>query len=181
MCWGRGVAVGAALVLVLVSVAPWAQAVVCNDDTDDVLWDTFEACESYEGTQGFVAQCPGSARVGEARECLARWDAEAAQWERVGGCTDRGQVEGFIEKYPKGRFAEPARECLAKLQDTDVERLLAVCEMHFEANRLTTGVGGTAVGCYREVLSRDPVNVRAVQGLQRVFERYARVVSHVVS
>ena len=45
--------------------------------------------------------------------------------------------------------------------------------MHFTANRLTTGVGGTALGCYRKVQSLDPANREAVEGLQRVFGKYA--------
>ena len=55
----------------------------------------------------------------------------------------------------------------------EIERLLKVCEAHLAANRLTTGVGGTAVACYREVLSRDRGNLKAAKGLQRVFEKYA--------
>ena len=55
----------------------------------------------------------------------------------------------------------------------EIERLLKVCEAHLAANRLTTGVGGTAVACYREVQSRDRNNIEAVKGLQRVFEKYA--------
>ena len=51
--------------------------------------------------------------------------------------------------------------------------MLEVCEMHFAANRLTTGVGGTALGCYQEVQSLDPANMVAVEGLQRVFGKYA--------
>ena len=105
--------------MLLLSVAPWAWA-VCDDDMDDALWDTFEACRTYEGTQDFVKQCPDSDRVKEARACLERWDAEAAEWDRVGGCTDRGQVEAFVEKHPKGRFTEQARACLAKLDPAQV-------------------------------------------------------------
>ena len=77
-----------------------------------------------------------------------------------------------------------ARACLEKLgkavpaswkktPPTDVERLLEVCAAHFAANRLTTGVGGTAVECYRKVQSLDPANMVAVEGLQRVFDKYA--------
>ena len=48
-----------------------------------------------------------------------------------------------------------------------------MCDMHFAADRLTTGVGGAAVGCYREVQSLDPANRQALEGLQRVFGKYA--------
>lgn len=54
----------------------------------------------------------------------------------------------------------------------EIDKLLKVCDTHLAANRLTAGVGGTAVGCYGEVLSRDPTNLEALEGLRRVFDRY---------
>ena len=107
-------------------------------------------------------------------------------WESVSGCTDAVEVELYIEEFgEEGRHVAEARACLETLRkavpdtagkktpSTEVERLLEVCEMHFAANRLTTGVGGTAVQCYREVQSLDPANRQAVEGLQRVFGKYA--------
>ena len=109
-------------------------------------------------------------------------------WNSVRGCTDAVEVEMYLAEFPEGRHAVEARECLVRLgrlptepepvpkkvRSTEVERMLEVCEMHFEANRLTTGVGGTAVECYGEVQARDPGNVRALEGLQRVFDKYER-------
>ena len=107
-------------------------------------------------------------------------------WESVSGCTDAVEVELYIEEFgEEGRHVAEARACLETLRkavpdtagkkfpSTEVERLLEVCEMHFAANRLTTGVGGTAVQCYREVQSLDSANRQAVEGLQRVFGKYA--------
>ena len=37
----------------------------------------------------------------------------------------------------------------------DVSDLLKTCQRHFKASRLTSGRGGTAVGCYSEVLKLD--------------------------
>ena len=105
-------------------------------------------------------------------------------WESVLGCTSAVEVEMYLGEFPGGRHVAEARACLEKLRKavpasgrktaaTEVERLLEVCEMHFAANRLTTGVGGTALGCYRKVQSLDPANREAVEGLQRVFGKYA--------
>ena len=106
-------------------------------------------------------------------------------WESVSGCTSAVEVEMYISEFgEEGRHVAEARACLEKLRkavpasgrktpSTEVERLLEVCEMHFTANRLTTGVGGTALGCYRKVQSLDPANREAVEGLQRVFGKYA--------
>ena len=106
-------------------------------------------------------------------------------WESVLGCTSAVEVEMYISEFgEEGRHVAEARACLEKLGKvdpasgrktaaTEVERLLEVCEMHFTANRLTTGVGGTALGCYRKVQSLDPANREAVEGLQRVFGKYA--------
>ena len=130
---------------------------------------------------------------------LALWASPAAAlafediaddtfWNSVRGCTDAVEVELYLAEFSEGRHAAEARECLVRLgrlpaepepapkkvRSTEVERMLEVCEMHFEANRLTTGVGGTAVECYGEVQARDPGNVRALEGLQRVFDKYER-------
>ena len=84
-------------------------------------------------------------------------------WESVSGCTDAVEVELYIEEFgEEGRHVTAARACLEKLRkavsdtvgkripSTEVERLLEVCEMHFAANRLTTGrgrdSGSTAIG-----------------------------------
>ena len=129
------------------------------------------------------AACVGLVFVGSA---LAQSSVEDdVFWESVSGCTDAVEVKLYIEEFgEEGRHVAEARACLEKLRkavpdtagkkapSTEIERLLEVCEMHFTANRLTTGVGGTAVQCYREVQSLDPANRQAVKGLQRVFGKY---------
>ena len=105
-------------------------------------------------------------------------------WESVSGCTDAVEVEMYLDAFSGGQHVAEARACLEKLgkavpasgkktPSTEVERLLEVCAMHFAADRLTTGVGGAAVGCYREVQSLDPANKEALEGLRRVFDKYA--------
>ena len=124
---------------------------------------------------GSVAWAQASGRTAEQDDVF---------WESVSGCTDAVEVEMYLDEFPGGQHVAEARACLEKLgkavpasgkktPSTEVERLLEVCAMHFAADRLTTGVGGAAVGCYREVQSLDPANMVAVEGLQRVFDKYA--------
>ena len=49
-----------------------------------------------------------------------------------------------------------------------------VCEKHLQANRLTSGKGGTALQCYQEVLKKDPTNKKALAGLDKIEARYVR-------
>ena len=124
--------------------------------------------------------------------------AERRFWQSVEHSGNLAELDAYLERYPTGLYATLARhrrqQLAARQQDAsppesvgDVEApiegsaaappataaLLQMCERHFAANRLTTGVGGTAVACYQEVLARDPANMDAIDGLQRVFDRYA--------
>ena len=164
-----GAAAGLASILLLSAAA---SAEVEPKPEVELHWNDAGGCRDYDGTKLFVESYPDSPRAGEGRECLRRWDAEAAEWNKLRDCRDIDKVREFERNHPEGRFVEQARGCLARLRESDIERLLAVCEIHFKAHRLTTGVGGTAVECYREVQSRDRANVRAVEGLRKVFEKY---------
>ncbi|RKZ71468.1 MAG: hypothetical protein DRR19_32565, partial [Candidatus Parabeggiatoa sp. nov. 1] len=57
-------------------------------------------------------------------------------------------------------------------QNPAFESALQACQAHFEANRLTTGEGGTALACYKEVLSKEPTNAKALSGLKNIEARY---------
>jgi formylglycine-generating enzyme required for sulfatase activity len=50
--------------------------------------------------------------------------------------------------------------------------LLHTCQQHFNANRLTTGVGGTALSCYSDVLKKDRNNAEALKGLGKIEATY---------
>ena len=125
---------------------------------------------------GSVAWAQASGRTAEQDDVF---------WESVSGCTSAVEVEMYLDEFPGGQHVAEARACLEKLgrvapaaarkkpPSTEVERLLGMCRAHFTADRLTAGVGGTAVECYLEVLSRDPANMEAEAGLRRVFDKYA--------
>ena len=115
-----------------------------------------------------------------ATAALAQTDGEAA-WNRVSDCTDQVDVELFILDYPDSSWVASAEACLAGLSGNDIDLnlnseiadLLAVCEEHFDANRLLTGAGGTAYACYLDVLARGPGNSEALVGLDRIADKYA--------
>jgi len=50
----------------------------------------------------------------------------------------------------------------------------ADCQRHLQANRLTTGSGGTAFACYNEVLKSNPNNADALAGLKKIEDRYVK-------
>ncbi|OAD19389.1 Serine/threonine protein kinase [Candidatus Thiomargarita nelsonii] len=56
----------------------------------------------------------------------------------------------------------------------DVARLLRQCDLHLQANRLTSGSGGTALACYKEVLAVEPNNAKALAGLAEIEARYVK-------
>ena len=153
------------------------------DTTDDYFWEVIGGCGTISGTEKYLARYPQGKHAEAAYGCLDRMREELVTWEQVRSCRDRKNVEWYLERYPEGRYTDEAKACLATLarpatepvqesEASEIERLLSLCEQHFEANRLTTGVGGTAVECYLQVLARDPSNLEAIDGLRRVFEKY---------
>ena len=116
--------------------------------------------------------------VAAAPSGLAQSDGDAA-WDRIKNCTDHVEVEIFIVEYPDNRHVEAARACLVESDETASETtgrisgLLDMCERHFSAGRLVTGEDGTAFACYREVLLRDPSNIEARLGLDRIADTIA--------
>jgi len=61
-----------------------------------------------------------------------------------------------------------------KPSSQQISRLLRECKKHLNAYRLVTGEGGTAFGCYKEVLKKEPTNLEALAGLKQIEARYAR-------
>jgi hypothetical protein len=113
----------------------------------------------------------------------AQDESERLFWESV-NCGREGEVRAYIEQFPNGAFIDEAIDCLRGTGEEagstadggpdKIAKLLAECEGHIQANRLTSGAGGNALACYRSVLDRDPANARALAGLQRIEDTYAR-------
>ena len=157
-----------ALALLLVCVAASA------DSAEDYYWEVIGGCTTVAGTNSYLDRYPEGKYSEQAQQCLPRLKAEQAAWEEIESCQSKEDVERFLTRYPKGAYRIKARECLERWSDVTyrIEGMLEACEAHFEANRLLTGVGGTAVECYEEVLALERSNRRAIDGLNRVFEKY---------
>lgn len=114
----------------------------------------------------------------------AQDDIERIFWESV-VCSSESHVRAYLEQYPDGAYVQEAEECLAGPEqdesDSRVEAQLAECDEHLAADRLTTGESGTALDCYRDVLTRAPGNERALEGIRRVEQRYVMLIERQLS
>ncbi|MEN8218133.1 MAG: serine/threonine-protein kinase [Pseudomonadota bacterium] len=112
----------------------------------------------------------------EPEEDDARQQAEAAlaeerrQQEEARQQAEAALAEEQRQQEEARQQAEAAR--LAEEQRQQVAGLLRECQRHLEANRLTTGSGGTALACYRKVLALDADNADAKEGLREIERRY---------
>jgi serine/threonine protein kinase len=69
-------------------------------------------------------------------------------------------------------LAERQQEEVPQKEQAQVAKLLQQCQKHFNAQRLTTGRGGTALACYQKVLRLEPDNPQALAGLKAIENRY---------
>ncbi|EDN68418.1 Serine/threonine protein kinase [Beggiatoa sp. PS] len=76
---------------------------------------------------------------------------------------------GTLEQLSK---PQPVSSSKAPVKKKNLTVLLAQCKAHLKANRLTTGQGGTAFDCYRQVLAIEPNNKAAKTGLKDIESRY---------
>ncbi len=62
--------------------------------------------------------------------------------------------------------------CFGKcgVSESKISQQLEECEKHFQANRLTSGKGGTALSCYKELLEID--KEKGLEGLKKIEDRY---------
>ncbi|MFT5115079.1 MAG: hypothetical protein ACI8P9_004422 [Parasphingorhabdus sp.] len=111
---------------------------------------------------------------------IAQDESENTFWGMV-DCGKEKQLWLYLEQYPKGDYVDEARKCLKSIirgkdnepdDSTEIKDLLAQCEVHMEANRLTTGEGGNAMACFNDILSRDPDNISAREGILRIEKIY---------
>jgi formylglycine-generating enzyme required for sulfatase activity len=63
----------------------------------------------------------------------------------------------------------------------EISQILRTCEKHIQAYRLTSGEGGTALACYKEVLKKDPNNAEALEGLDKIEAKYVELIEYALS
>lgn len=143
------------------------RAQTVNDAVDDAFWDSVKTCTAPAEVQAYIDEFEKGRHVRKARECLA--------WLDLGLCNDIGQVRDFLAKYPTGKHAPDARKCLARLEiEQRVADLLKECRAHRSGGRLTSGIAGNALECYRKVLDIKPGNRQALAGIADLAKHYVQ-------
>ncbi len=61
----------------------------------------------------------------------------------------------------------------ARIPFENVSPQIDTCREHFVENRLTTGAGGNALKCYREILELKPTDPAALSGIRAIEDRYS--------
>jgi rhodanese-related sulfurtransferase/outer membrane protein OmpA-like peptidoglycan-associated protein len=95
----------------------------------------------------------------------------AAEIVEVLSKTERKPTEDQTPIISSEPSPEPVKPSISSV-DAEIASLLATCETHFKANRLTSGRGGTALSCYEKVLKKDSTNAKALEGIQKIEARY---------
>ena len=165
---GRGAAhvrrrgtVHLALMLLLWLPATWAGAEDsrCDAMADMVLWAT-TGCER---AAAYLARCEQRGKhVKEAKLCLAFDDVKA--------CSDLSKAVDFKRRFgSEHKFADEIDRCIARLETNErIDRLLHACRVHFEQGRITSGLVGNALDCFKSVLHADPTNLEAMAGVEKI-------------
>jgi len=107
-------------------------------------------------------------------------------WRGINDSTRPVDFELFLKQYGSSPFAGFARERLKELRlggqmQNHFVKQLANCKAHLQANRLTSGAGGTALDCYRAVLKEDPNNKQALSGIDQIAEKYVQWIENAIS
>jgi formylglycine-generating enzyme required for sulfatase activity len=102
---------------------------------------------------------------------------------RVATFTQHHQVPWFSGSGVKFCFDGCSQSYIPPKLDisSDISQLLRTCQQHFNANRLTTGRGGTALDCYSEVLKKDRNNAEALRGLDKIEATYVAWIERALS
>ena len=170
---GGYVVYGWTLMLLLLPVA--ASAEVDPKPEVELHWNDAGGCRDYDGTKLFVESYPDSPRAEEGVRVPA---AVGRRGGRVGqGQGLHGHREGRgirTETTPRVDSSSRQGACLNRLMaELAVERLLEECREHQRQHRLTTGSGGNALDCYRNVLDQDPGNQQALAGIESIETYYS--------
>jgi formylglycine-generating enzyme required for sulfatase activity len=102
---------------------------------------------------------------------------------RVAKFTEHYQEPWFSASGVKFCFESCLQSYVPQKSDisSDISQMLRTCQRHFDAYRLTTGVGGTALDCYSKVLKKDPNNAEALAGLEKIKAKYVAWIESALS
>ncbi|MBF0194674.1 MAG: caspase family protein [Magnetococcales bacterium] len=65
-------------------------------------------------------------------------------------------------------------------EKNNINKLLVACDNHLQSNRLTTPTNTNAFTCYNKVLKLDASNIKALNGLNAVEQRYKKLAQKAV-
>ncbi|MEN8215969.1 MAG: serine/threonine-protein kinase [Pseudomonadota bacterium] len=122
-------------------------------------------------------------------EALRRFEEQKREEEKARQAKVARKLQKCQEYFDTQPSGEKTQVCYQKVSELDpansealdglkavkinrVAKLLPQCQEHFDALRLTTGSGGTALVCYQEVLKLDLENSEALVGLTAIEDRY---------
>jgi len=87
--------------------------------------------------------------------------------------TDKGYALTCYQAVLELKYDEVvALASIKTITETGVNASLQTCQKHFEANRLSSGIGGNALDCYKKILRQDPDNDEAQKSLKAIEKRY---------
>lgn len=176
---------------------PWEESSLTGDFYFSAVEQMADMARDAMESFGMVAPtAPADTVVEPQVPDQAANDREFHIWNGIKDSGGADDFRLFLDMFPDGNFAPFARIRLQQLEATDDPGLppgnfteaapapreeqdraslapaLTLCKEHLDANRLTTGEGGIALECYRDVLIRDPGNSEALAGLENIKQKY---------
>jgi hypothetical protein len=100
--------------------------------------------------------------------------------ERLAAEQKRLEAERLAAEQKRLEAERLAAEKKLREAEARISRLLAQCEDHLRAGRLTTGSPSTAHACYKEILALQADNPAAVAGIGRIADQYATLAGNAV-
>ena len=114
---------------------------------------------------------------------------ELTFWNSIKDSSNPDDYRAYLEQYPDGRFAALAKirakqpPKLTAPSDTNLSQQqlntwLQQAQGHLDANRLTSPKGNNALELYQKVLSINPDNQNAQDGLNRIADNYVKLAAN---
>ena len=112
---------------------------------------------------------------------------ELLYWESVTKNPTKEKYQSYLNKYPKGHFTDIAKSEISRLDNTipkqtslksknSISKQLKKCEQFLKSYKLSTNKNGNAYECYNRILSKEPGNKSAINGLTKVEDSYVKLI-----
>ena len=89
---------------------------------------------------------------------------------------DQSGDEAIVDQSGDEAIVDPdgGEAFVSQSAEEALQQMLAQCQAHVQANRLTTGTGGNALECYQVVLDMNADNSEALSGIEQIENTYIR-------